>query len=87
MSVKVDQIIRTERKSTEISVSVEGYIIVRAPLGEPIEKIEEIIESKKFWLLRTQQITKAKYLNDLHKKYLFLSLKVSIFFTISSSEI
>ena len=43
MSVKVDQIIRTERKSTEISVSVEGYIIVRAPLGEPIEKIEEII--------------------------------------------
>ena len=69
MSVKVDQIIRTERKSTEISVSVEGYIIVRAPLGEPIEKIEEIIESKKFWLLRTQQITKAKYLNDLHKKY------------------
>ena len=42
MSVKVDQIIRTERKSTEISVSVEGYIIVRAPLGETIEKIEEI---------------------------------------------
>ena len=32
MSVKVDQIIRTERKSTEISVSVEGYIIVRACL-------------------------------------------------------
>ena len=66
MSVKVDQIIRTERKSTEISVSVEGYIIVRAPLGEPIEKIEEIIESKKFWLLRTQQITKAKYLSLIH---------------------
>ena len=69
MSVKVDQIIRTERKSTEIQVSVEGYIIVRAPLDEPIERIEEIIESKKFWLLRTQQIAKAKYLNDLHKKY------------------
>jgi predicted metal-dependent hydrolase len=69
MSVKVDQIIRTERKTTEIQVSVEGYIIVKAPLNEPIEKIEELIESKKFWLLRTQQITKAKYLNDLHKKY------------------
>ena len=69
MSVKVDQIIRTERKSTEIQVSVKGYIVVRAPLNEPIERIEEIIESKKFWLLRTQQITKAKYLNDLHKKY------------------
>ena len=69
MSVKVDQIIRTERKTIEIQVSVEGYIIVKAPLNDPIEKIEEVIESKKFWLLRTQQITKAKYLNDLHKKY------------------
>ncbi len=69
MSVKVDQIKRTDRKTTEIEVSVEGHIIVRAPLNEPMEKIEELIESKKFWLLRTQQISRAKYINDLHKKY------------------
>tara|TARA_A100001234_G_scaffold89040_1_gene78498 strand:+ start:3619 stop:4383 length:765 start_codon:yes stop_codon:yes gene_type:complete len=69
MSVKVDQIIRSERKSLEIQISVEGHIIVRAPMNESMESIERYIEEKKFYLLRTQQITKAKYLNDLHKRY------------------
>jgi len=69
MSVKVDQIVRSERKTIEIQVSIEGHIIVRAPLNETMKEIDQYIESKKFWLLRTQQITKARYLNDLHKKY------------------
>ncbi len=69
MSVKVDEIKRSDRRTTEVEVSIEGHIIVRAPLNEPMEKIEELIESKKFWLLRTQQISRAKYINDLHKKY------------------
>ena len=69
MSIKVDQIIRSDRKSLEIQISVEGYIIVRAPIEETNENIEKFLDEKKFYLLRTQQITKAKYLNDLHKKY------------------
>ena len=69
MAVKIDQIIRSERKTVEVKISLEGYIVVRAPLNEPIESIQEYLNSQKFYLLRTQQITKVRYLNDLHKKY------------------
>ena len=69
MTVKIDQIIRSERKTLEIQISVEGYIIVRAPLNESIESIQKYLKSKEVYLLRTQQITKVRYLNDLHKKY------------------
>ena len=69
MSVKIDQIIRSDRKNLEVQISVEGYIIVRAPTDETMESIQEFLDSKKFYLLRTQQIAKVRYLNDLHKKY------------------
>ena len=69
MSVKIDQIIRSDRKNLEVQISVEGYIIVRAPIEETMESIQDFLDSKKFYLLRTQQIAKVRYLNDLHKKY------------------
>ena len=69
MSIKVDQIIRSDRKTLEVQISIEGHIIVRAPMNESIESIESYLDEKKFFLLRTQQIARAKYMNDLHKKY------------------
>ncbi|MBT89016.1 MAG: metal-dependent hydrolase [Spirochaetales bacterium] len=69
MSVKIDQIIRSDRRTLEVEISVEGHIIIRSPLDQSMESIQEYIDSKKFYLLRTQQIAKARYLNDLHKKY------------------
>jgi len=69
MSLKIDQIIRSDRKTISAEVTIEGYIIVRAPLNAPSEMIEDFLNEKKFYLLRNQQINKTKYLNDLHKKY------------------
>ena len=69
MSIKVDQIVRSDRKTLEVQISIEGHIIVRAPMDESMESIENYLDEKKFYLLRTQQITRAKYMNDLHKKY------------------
>ena len=74
MSIKVDQIVRSDRKTLEVQISIEGPIIVRAPMDESMESIENYLDEKKFYLLRTQQITRAKYMNDLHKKYEELSL-------------
>ena len=69
MSLKIDQIIRSDRKTISAEVTIEGYIIVRAPLNAASEIIEDFLNEKKFYLLRNQQINKTKYLNDLHKKY------------------
>ena len=38
-------------------------------MDESMESIENYLDEKKFYLLRTQQSTRAKYMNDLHKKY------------------
>ena len=32
MSIKVDQIVRSDRKTLEVQISIEGHIIVRAPM-------------------------------------------------------
>ena len=47
MSVKIDQIIRSDRKNLEVQISVEGYIIVRAPIEETMESIQDFLDSKK----------------------------------------
>ena len=47
MSIKVDQIIRSDRKSLEVQISIEGHIIVRAPMNESIESIESYLDKKK----------------------------------------
>ena len=48
MSIKVDQIVRSDRKTLEVQISIEGHIIVRAPMDESMESIENYLDEKKF---------------------------------------
>ena len=47
MSIKVDQIVRSDRKTLEVQISIEGHIIVRAPMDESMESIENYLDEKK----------------------------------------
>ena len=55
MSLKIDQIIRSDRKTISAEVTIEGYIIVRAPLNAASEVIEDFLNEKKFYLLISQK--------------------------------
>jgi predicted metal-dependent hydrolase len=46
------RLIRSTRKTLALEVSLEGEIIVRAPLKTPMQKIEAFVESHAEWLDR-----------------------------------
>jgi predicted metal-dependent hydrolase len=50
MSVTVDQVIRSKRKTIAILVQCDGRVIVRAPLKAPEALIRQFVESKSGWI-------------------------------------
>jgi predicted metal-dependent hydrolase len=68
MSVKVDKIVRSKRKTLSLIVNAEGELIVRAPLKTPAEFIEGFIEKKTSWILDKQAMMKEKNKRHLVKK-------------------
>jgi predicted metal-dependent hydrolase len=50
MTAKVDQVIRTKRKTIAILIQRDGKVIVRAPLRTPERLITAFVESKSGWI-------------------------------------
>lgn len=50
MTVLPYQLIRSQRKSVSLQVTLQGQIIVRCPLKFPKKEIDRILESKRPWL-------------------------------------
>jgi len=50
MISKVDQLIRTKRKTIAILIQRDGKVIVRAPLKAPEKLIRSFVESKSSWI-------------------------------------
>ena len=64
MSVKIDQIIRTKRKTISLVVSAEGEVIVRAPLKTPQSYIQDWVSTKSDWIQTSQEKIIAR--NKMH---------------------
>jgi predicted metal-dependent hydrolase len=54
MSVRVDQIIRSKRKTLAVIVRADGSVIVRAPVRAPEKTIREFIENHTEWIQKKQ---------------------------------
>jgi predicted metal-dependent hydrolase len=50
MSVTVDQVVRSKRKTIAIIVQRDGRVVVRAPLRAPEALIRQFVESKSGWI-------------------------------------
>jgi predicted metal-dependent hydrolase len=46
-------IVRSRRTTADIVVERDGRVIVRAPVGLPDERIEDIVQSKQYWIYKT----------------------------------
>lgn len=46
------EVVRSRRKTADIVIERDGRVLVRAPEKIPSEKIEDIIESKRYWIYR-----------------------------------
>jgi predicted metal-dependent hydrolase len=67
--IKIDQLIRTKRKSIALIVQRDGRLIVRAPIKAPIKTILAFVEKKAGWIQSKQALVKSVYPQAVEKKY------------------
>ena len=59
MTIPVDQIIRSKRKTLAIIVKTDGSLLVRAPLRTPGYVIQEFVEKNRGWIESKQATARA----------------------------
>ena len=57
-SMKIDQLIRTKRKTVGLYIERDGCLIVRAPRGVPRPLIEAFVQEKEAWILEKQALAR-----------------------------
>jgi predicted metal-dependent hydrolase len=68
--VKIDQIIRTKRRTIALIIDQQGQLIVRAPLRASLKQIEQFVEQKAGWIQRKQALANAPSTRFTPKKYI-----------------
>ncbi|MGB7291904.1 MAG: SprT family zinc-dependent metalloprotease [Thermodesulfobacteriota bacterium] len=63
MSIKIDKLIRSRRKTVGLEVTPEALLIVRAPRNLSRREISEIIDKERPWILKKQ-----KFFRENHSK-------------------
>lgn len=67
--IKIDQIIRTDRKSIALIVLRDGKLVVRAPLYATDDQIFSVIERKTNWIISKQKEVISTYPQSGRKEF------------------
>jgi len=68
--LKIDQIIRTKRRTIALIVNHDGTLIVRTPLRATQKQIENVVKQKEDWIKSKQKLVKATYARFMPKEYI-----------------
>jgi predicted metal-dependent hydrolase len=68
--MKIDQIIRTKRRTLALIVNHDGALIIRAPLRATQKQIENLVEQKAEWIKSKQRLVKTTYDRFAPKEYI-----------------
>jgi predicted metal-dependent hydrolase len=68
--VKIDQIIRTKRKSIALIVEPDGRLVVRAPMRISDANIKHLVKQKERWIREKQKQVKDKSTQSQPKVYM-----------------
>ncbi len=60
--VKIDQLIRSKRRTISLQIKVDGAFVVRAPMRADINRINDFIKAKTKWIITKQSEMKARFL-------------------------
>jgi predicted metal-dependent hydrolase len=69
MTIKVDQLIRSKRKTLQISITPDARLVVRAPLNLPLKLINRFVEEKREWIERKKASVRAAREHSLRKDF------------------
>lgn len=85
MNIKIDQIIRSCRRTIALIIEPDGRLIVRAPLRAPDSFVRQFVESKSDWITKKQAalcqqapIPQKKFSNGEMFSYLGKTLPLAI---------
>lgn len=68
--IKIDQIIRSKRRTISLEVKRDGRLIVRAPIITPRVQIEGLVKSKERWIRKKQELLKKQSLEVPVKQFI-----------------
>jgi len=66
---RIDQIIRTKRKSIALIVQRDGRLVVRAPIGATDEQIFAVVQKKNGWIHSKQETVLSTYPQVIEKEF------------------
>jgi hypothetical protein len=67
--MKIDQIIRTRRKTNALIIQRDGRLVVRAPLRASDKQIQELVQQKEQWIIAKQELARRTYAAIEPKEY------------------
>ena len=67
--MKIDQIVRTRRKTFALIVQRDGSLLVRAPLRATEQQIQELVQKKEKWIKGKQEVARQYYHKTLPREY------------------
>jgi predicted metal-dependent hydrolase len=70
MSIKIDKLIRSKRKTVGLEVTPEALLIVRAPRNLSRRQISEIIDKESPWILKKQQFFRENHSKIREKDFI-----------------
>ena len=67
--IKIDEIIRSKRKTFSLEIKSNGSLIVRVPKRASIKTIQEIVNKKRSWIIKKQKAVKGRHKKRETKKF------------------
>lgn len=69
-NIKIDNVIRTRRKSMSLEIKPDGSLIVRAPLLTTPVQIERLVKQKEHWIRNKQNLVHKRSLENPPRKFI-----------------
>jgi predicted metal-dependent hydrolase len=69
MSIKIDQIIRSKRKTIALVVTSDAKLIIRSPEKTPIECLNWLVEKKKGWIHKKKELAVRNRYKHAKKRF------------------
>lgn len=70
MTIKVDKLIRSKRRTISLEIAEDGALIVRIPQKISLEVVKEFVYKKRLWIKQKQELLQERFLKIVPKKFI-----------------
>ena len=67
--IKINQMVRSRRRTFSVEIERDGRLVVRAPQRASMEKVRQVVEEKRVWILRKQEMMRRRCAEARPKRF------------------